>query len=186
MHQSLFHNGQYARHHTSLPASLRDWLMHPGSFMTRLKERGAQNPKIRVLQQGWQMPVIDERLQLKLPFRSYSWVREVLIASVDKPWMYARTIFPRQTLTGQQRQLARLKSRSLGSVLFKDPTLERTEFEFSTIQPGMKLHTKIGGIIELASVDLWARRSMFAVRGKPLLLTEVFLPEVEKLGALCV
>jgi chorismate--pyruvate lyase len=155
-----------------------DWLLYPGSFMQRLKQYSINDARIQVIQQSWQLPGYDERKLLDIYFRTYVWVREVIILSEERYWMYARTVFPKQTLTGQHLQLARLKSRSLGSVLFKDPALQRSEFEIACIKKGMDWHHRMEGYAGRCLPDLWARRSLFSAHSKSLLLMEVFFPAV--------
>ena len=178
MYQNLFH----FQHPATLPAAMYGWLDDPGSFMQRLRNHGAINPCVQIIQEWWQLPEVDECNALKLDFQTISLVREVLIASEELKWMYARTVFPPQTLTGEQKELAQLQNRSLGSVLFNDPTLQRSPFEFASLQPGMKWYDKVAASILRQPKELWARRSLFCVSDKPLLLTEIFLPDVEKLG----
>ncbi|MEO8963107.1 MAG: chorismate lyase [Gammaproteobacteria bacterium] len=165
----------------AISANLRAWLLHPGSFMQRLRANGVVNPEVQLLSQRWQFPELAEKNALGIASRSYALIREVLIVSEGKKWMFAQTVFPRETLTGKQRQLARLKNRSLGSVLFKDPTIERSEFDLICLQPGMPWHTAIMHDADLSATHLWARRSTFVLQQKPLLLTEVFLPDMESL-----
>ena len=175
---------EWQAYHTmahDLPRNLNDWLSDPGSFMQRLRFYGANNPHVTVLKQNWRFPLLDEKVALDISGRAYALIREVLIQSPGKKWMFARTVFPRMTLTGKQQCLARLKTRSLGSVLFKDPSLERSEFEVMCIHPGHPWHTYISKEIKTTLPELWARRSLFRVKNKPLLLTEVFLPDISQL-----
>lgn len=164
-----------------LPTGLDGWILHPHSFMQRLRQKGALNPRIQVLRQSWQFPTLDEKKILGMKTRAYALIREVLIYSDGKKWMYARTVFPRKTLTGKQLCLARLKNRSLGSVLFKDPMLERSPFDVVCLSNDMLLHQYIIHEANIEKKDLWARRSVFTLHEKPLLLTEVFLPDIATL-----
>jgi chorismate--pyruvate lyase len=167
--------------HDALPFRLSPWLLHAGSFMERLKDQGANNPYIHVLQELWQIPFVSEAALLNLDMHTVTLVREVLILNEKSALMYARTIFPRETLTGKEQELAHLKNRSLGSVLFKDPSLERSEFEIACLQPGMAWHETVKQHVQIESAELWARRSIFCLHGKKILLTEVFLPEMDSL-----
>lgn len=95
--------------------------------------------------------------------------------------MFARTVLPQHTLTGKHKQLARLKSRSLGSVLFKDPDMRRGSFEFASLSAGDTDFDILHDTLTLQTTTLWARRSIFTLKEKPLLLTEIFLPDIETL-----
>jgi chorismate--pyruvate lyase len=166
---------------TPLPNTLNDWILHPASFMSRLKEQGATMPRVQLLRQTWQFPALNEKVMLGMTKREYALVREVVIYSDGKKWMYARTVFPRKTLTGKQLCLARLKNRSLGSVLFKDPTIERSPFDVVCLSKEMDFHQYVLNQSMIEADQLWARRSTFVLNQKPLLLTEVFLPDLETL-----
>jgi chorismate--pyruvate lyase len=164
------------------PAELVDWLLDPGSFIQRLKHYHIAKPRVHVLSQRWEMLPLDERKLLHVPERQYGLVREVLIDSSEGQWMFARTIFPATTLTGKDRMLARLKSRSLGSVLFKDPTVLRGDFEIAAVESNTSWHQKIKTLARVGNESLWARRSLFYLQHKSLLLAEVFLPDILKLS----
>lgn len=172
---------QYSPSLKDLPVKLGDWLLYPHSFMDRLRHYGAQSAQVQLLRQTWQHPALSEKKALGLTTRAYALIREVLIFSPGKKWMYARTVFPRATLTGKQLCLARLKNRSLGSVLFQDPTIERSPFEVVCLSNGMPFKEYVLEQANLNADQLWARRSRFILHNKPLLLTEVFLPDIETL-----
>jgi chorismate--pyruvate lyase len=176
---------QYTLQESAVSTPLQAWLLHSGSFMQRLAERGAVNPRVQVISQQWQYaePWENKLLNINLPEEVL--VREVLIVSDDKYWMYARSVFPRQMLTGAEAELAHLQTRPLGSVLFNHPEMQRSEFAFASLQPGMAWYEKIIKNINAPAVtsddvfaQLWSRHSVFQLHEKSLLLTEVFLPDV--------
>jgi chorismate--pyruvate lyase len=164
-----------------VPADLSAWLSHKGSFMRRLKKYGVESAVIQVLTQSWFYPTQEESALLKIKPRQLVLVREVLITSPDAKWMFARTVLPRATLTGKERRLAHLKNRSLGSVLFKDPLLRRGEFEVACVRRGSAWYQKIVNTQAIEADEFWARRSVFLINRKPLLLTEIFFPDVAAL-----
>jgi chorismate--pyruvate lyase len=163
---------------SELPPHLSPWLFYPGSFMQRMREQSVHEPRVVVLRQQWRFPLPDEKSRLNIASRSYALIREVLILSAEKKWMYARTVFPQATLTGKQRCLARLKNRSLGSVLFSDPDTQRSEFEIAKIHPHTAWHDYVAEQAKIKSEELWARCSIFTIQHKALLLTEIFLPDM--------
>jgi chorismate--pyruvate lyase len=162
-----------------IPEGLHEWLLHKGSFMQRLKQQGIASSHIQVVCHAWQQPTFDERKILNIAHRQFALVREVIISSDQGVWMFARTVFPQQTLTGQERVLRHLKNRALGSKLFKDPTMHRSEFELAAITPDMDWYQKIKHFAVITAPVLWARRSVFHLKNKPLLLAEVFLPAIQ-------
>jgi chorismate--pyruvate lyase len=164
-----------------VPANLSAWLSHKGSFMRRLKKYGVKNAVIQVLTQSWLYPSQEERALLKIKPRQLVFVREVVITSPPAKWMFARTVLPRATLTGKERRLAHLKNRALGSVLFKDPHVRRGEFELACVRRGSAWYQKIVNTRAAEADAFWARRSVFLINHKPLLLTEIFFPDVAAL-----
>lgn len=160
---------------SNVPATLGPWLLDSHSFMERLKQFGVQDARIEVLNQCWQLPTREDCQRLQLNPKRYVLVREVLIRSEKINWMVARAVFPQQTVTGSLRQLIYLKNRALGSVLFKDPSLVRSDFEIAYFSKENMLHHSImkRGLLPTES---WARRSIFNLRNKKILLTEYFFP----------
>ena len=76
----------------------------------------------------------------------------------DQPWLLGRTVIPENTLTGPDQALVDLGTLPLGRYLFSSGELTRD-------------------YIHIGRQDaLWARRSRLRLAGKPLLLTELFLP----------
>lgn len=161
----------------SVPEKWRDWLLHPGSFMQRLEQFGVQGSHVDVLRQNWVAPLQDEQDSLQLEANTEVLVREVLIHQQQKYWMFARTVFPRGVLA-VERQLENLGSRSLGSVLFSDPTMRRSAFEVASVLSGSSWCQAVKPYIGHSEQTIWARRSTFFLREQPLLLTELFLPDV--------
>ncbi len=157
------------------------WLLDANSFMQRLRQHEVNGAEVRVLAQQWQFPNRSEQSLLALPPRQYGLVREVVISSVKAKWMFARTVFPRATLTGKEQMLARLKNRALGTMLFNHVNVTRGPFEFALIKPGDAWHQKITLAAQRNEPQLWARRSVFSINHKTLLLCEVFFPDLMEL-----
>jgi len=114
---------------------------------------------------------LSEQRLLELSHDRVAMVRDVLLCCNDQPMVFARSILPLATLAGPLRHLRRLSNQSLGSFLFKQPSLQRTPFEVTRIEPGTAW---LPGNL-LSNGPLWARRSRFSVSDCHLLVTEVFL-----------
>lgn len=147
------------------PAEWRSWLSDSGSLTQRLVKLSQGNFRVEVVRQGWMRPTRSEAQALGMDHRQFALVREVQLIGNDQPWVFARSIIPAATLTGRQRQLKLLGNRSLGSLLFTDPSMQRGPLQISKLQLKDKR-------------QVWARRSVFKLSGKPLLVAEVFLPEL--------
>jgi len=109
-------------------------------------------------------------------------VRQVYLYCDDRPWVFARTVIPPATLRGKERHLAHLKDKPLGAVLFTEPSMRRGEVEVASITPGQRLfHTATAHLSEPPDC-IWGRRSIFYLHDKPLLVNEIFLPEIYRCG----
>ena len=110
--------------------------------------------------------------------RRYVWTREVQLFCDTQPWVFARTVIPPVTLRGRGRRLQYLGDRPLGEVLFTDPKARRGEVEIARITPAQRLHQRAFGQLDEAPTVIWGRRSLFCIDGRPLLVYEVFLPDL--------
>ena len=145
------------------PRPWRAWLLDRGSLTTHLIAASNHHFKVALKQQGWAIPCRSEAKVLKLKNRQAALIREVELKGNDQTYVLARKVSPASTLTGKYQQLANLGNRSLGSVLFSDPTMRRGTFQICQLQLD-------------SGEKVWARRSVFYLSGKPLLVCEVFLP----------
>lgn len=152
---------------TDAPLIWRKWLLDSGSLTQRLIDLSQGDFRVEVVRQGWSRPTRSEAKALGIPTRQLALIREVQLIGKGQPWVYARTVIPASTLTGKQRQLNAIGNRSLGSILFTDPTMKRGPLQVSKL----KLTT---------GETVWARRSQFQLSDKPLLVAEVFLPQLQQ------
>jgi chorismate--pyruvate lyase len=160
----------------ALPASLVSWLLNTPSLTRRLRAECRDSFCVRVLSQSWRRPLHNERVALGMANHEVGLVREVQLLCRQKPWVFARTVIPVQTMSGSVRRLARLGTRPLGGLLFADPSVRRGALEIASIAPGHSLYgTATGGA---NGAPIWGRRSVFHLDNKPLLVSEVFLSEV--------
>jgi len=154
---------------------LRDWLLHTGSLTRRVQQACAGRFRVRVEMQRWARPRLDEYRALRLRFGRIALIREVHLLCDEQPWVFARTVIPVSTLRGRQRRLAHLGSRPLGAVLFADPHMQRGPVEVACIRPGSKLFATAVKGLKRRPTEIWGRRSVFRLGGKPLLVSEIFL-----------
>lgn len=162
-----------------LPPPLRSWLDTPGSMTARIRANCRECFQVRVLAEGWRRPRVDEARRLRLPLQQEAWVRIVTLNCGETPWILGRTVMPQASLRGGRGLLRRLGARALGAVLFTGREVERSEFELRRLQAADPLLPD-RRLVEPAVVpQLWARRSVLSVAGAPILVTEVFLPELE-------
>ncbi len=153
------------------PRIWRRWLCDRGSLTQHLIAASNNNFRVEVEQQCWSIPSRSEAKVLGIKHRQVALIREVKLIGNDQPYVVARTVIPAGTLTGKQKQLATLGNRSLGSLLFNEPSMRRGKFQISRLTSNS----------EKAGYSLWARRSVFYLSNKPLLVSEVFLPVLGQL-----
>jgi chorismate--pyruvate lyase len=167
-------NWQDYHHFTAnqLPSTISAWLLDSGSLTQRLVKASNNQFQVRVISQKWQQAHFSERSLLGMAMRERAIIREVALLCNAEPWVFARSVIPASSLTGHLRQLRRLKDSSLGEMLFRDPAMHRHPFQIATIDG--QSH-QIPNFLRQASA-LWGRRSRFELSGKPLMVSEIFLP----------
>ncbi len=161
------------------PPAILHWLLDRASLTQRIIGACDGPFRVRVLSQHWTRPMSNEAKALGMRRSSHALVRQVQLLCNDVPWVYARTVIPRHTLTGRQRRLAHLKSRSLGAMLYADPSMRRGELQLVRLTARDKLHAMIAQHVDQPSAVMWGRRSVFTLSNKPLLVSEIFLSAIE-------
>ena len=140
-----------------LESAQRDWLMLEDSMTKRFEQFG-KPVSVTLLNEAFVGRDALDGEQHLLPDEPRYWLREILLCVDDEPWLAGRTVVPESTLCGPELALQQLGQTPLGRYLFTSSTLTRD-------------------FIEIGCHDaLWGRRSRLRLSGKPLLLTELFLP----------
>lgn len=140
------------------------WLAHVGSLTKRLRRVGSGDIEHRVRYEAWELPQADEAAYLGVLTTERWFIRET-------DWYYQghRGVMTRALISATAEQapgecLHTIGTRSLGDLLFADPNLTRSPFEFARLM--------------IEGKNCWARRSIFFYFGKPLLVKEVFFPSM--------
>lgn len=154
------------------------WLTDTGSLTARLISACTGRFRVEVISQGYAMPFLNESRRMQLPTRQHALIREVYLYCDNVPWVFARTVIPRSTLSGPQKHLAHLGNKPLGAVLFADPHMQRDEIEVCQLNRGQSLHAHACARLPGMADALWGRRSVFYLQHKPLLVSEFFLPQI--------
>lgn len=163
-------------------ARLLSWLTEPGSLTARCQQ-ACRHFRVRLLAYGRQRPFPDEAAFCGLHRGQPAWVREVLLECDGIPVIFAHTLLPRRPGGRLTRWLAGLGSRSLGSLLFAYPGFDRGGIEFVRLDQRHPLFRRALAATGLAGVgELWARRSAHSLAGQTVLVTEIFLPAIARLG----
>ena len=130
---------------------------------------------VRVISQHWQKLNAEEASAMSFKHVRSALVRQVLLCCGDQPLVYARTVIPATTVQGAQRRYANMGNRPLGAMLFADRTMRREEVQVAILPASHEVNQ-----FSKADEPVWGRRSVFRVAGKPLLVSEYFLPDLIK------
>ncbi|MBL8403903.1 Chorismate pyruvate-lyase [bioreactor metagenome] len=158
---------------------LRSWLTEPGSLTARCLQ-SSQRFGVRLLQFGKGKALADEAIDGGCD-GALAWVREVELICDGRPVIFAHTTLAASRNGRLTRWMARLGSRSLGSLLFAYPGFSRGQIEFLRLDDRHPLYRKAAARYSLPR-HLWARRSLHRLDGQQVLVTEVFLPDILGLG----
>jgi len=153
---------------------LHPWLTSRGSLTSRIIAHFSQFNLVRIAQQA-ELPNIDERRELGLREREQAIVREVLLRDGEQPLVFAHSVAARRDVRGVWRGLSRLGARPLAEMLFHDHDVVRLPMEYKKLDARHPLYRRAQQVAPFAAHLVWARRSVFLKRGRPLLVTELFL-----------
>ncbi len=162
------------------PAYLHPWLSDTGSLTARIVARCGRF-QVRVLGEQRALPFADECTLIGLPAGRHAWTREVLLLADDVPVVFAHSVLAPRDLNGAWHMAQAIGSRPLGAALFADPSICRGPLSSARLVPGHPLHRHACAALGERLPTLWARRSRFCRLDRPLLVTEVFLPGIERL-----
>lgn len=161
-----------------IPEKYLPWLLDPASLTERLIDHCRHTFRVQLLSQERIRPLRNEAYALGMRPGTRAVVRQVHLLCADAPWVYARTIIPPRTLARKFHRFTRLGARSLGSMLFSDPTMQRGEVEVTCLTSADRIYHLAACHLKVTPREIWGRRSLFRLGGKPLLVCEFFLPEI--------
>jgi len=160
---------------TVLSPNLSNWLLDQGSLTARLKSCCQQ---FRVELLGQQQSFCSELEANELIKAGEPvLVREVLLYCDEVAQVFARSLLPISSLTGDEQQLANLGTQPLGQVLFNNPSLIRQRIELASFSIDTDVVKLALELKQKSRETLWGRRSVFMLENKPLMVAEVFLPD---------
>lgn len=162
-----------------IPEGSYAWLKDQGSLTKQvIAQCGRSGFRVQVVDQGLAYPWLSEAEALAIPAASLCWIRQVRLCCGSANWVYARSVIPLSSLKGGARRLSVLGEKPLGQVLFSDPRTQRLRMQIAKLKPGQKLFKAASCGAASTIGSMWARRTVFEYDGKPLLVNEVFLPEL--------
>ncbi len=164
------------------PAGVPEWSWHwlrDGASLTRRVTAACPGRfRVRVVSQRWGRLFNSEWRLLGLDPRAACLVREVELLCDERPQVFARTLMPASSLAGAARRLALLRDRPLGAVLFADPHTRRERVQIARFQPRHRLFPVATAHLEQVPAEIWGRRTLFRYAGQPILVNELFLPDL--------
>jgi len=175
-HNTLRHG--WLDHAFLAPRALRRVLSDRGSLTRRLKALHADFRVVPVAR-GLAPPFLDEARALHLHSHTLAYVRDVLLIGNGHVRVFAHSVLPRSSLRGDWNGITRLGTKPLGEALFTNPRIRRRDLTIRRLDARHPLYRAAQRHTGIAVRHLWARRSVFCLGGRPLLVTEVFLPAID-------
>jgi chorismate--pyruvate lyase len=162
-------------------AGISPWLRDHGSLTQRIQQR-CNRFAVCNLRSGLARIAFDESALLGIAPHRLAWSREVFLYADDQPVVFAHSACAQAHLRGAWAEVRGLGNKPLGALLFSHPLVERQPLHYRALRAHHPLYQRATAILGNAPGRLWARRSLFYLHGAPLLVTEVFLPGILKLG----
>ncbi len=173
-------NNDWKKYLPQVPEAYTPWMQDHGSLTLRIQQR-CNTFAVQPVRSGLARIAHDESDVLAIPARHYAYSREVYLLADGKPVVFAHSACAQEHLRGAWLAMTGLGNRSLGSLLFTHPLVERQPLHYLALRALHPLYQRAASVLQDAPDTLYARRSLFHLHGAPLLVTEVFLPEVVKL-----
>ncbi|MET0988650.1 MAG: chorismate lyase [Steroidobacteraceae bacterium] len=163
--------------HADVSATIRSWLTYSGLLSARMRDFFGSAYALNIVRELQSIDCTEGLARMACP-NGAALLREIEIMNGPRRAMFAQTCIPIMTLQSQP-WLGQLGTSSLGETLARVATVHRGPLEFKHLTGGdALLVAATAGTTSPSS--LWARRSIFAIEGAPLLVTEVFLPELDR------
>ena len=160
-----------------LPDAYAPWLHDHGSLTRRIQQHCAHF-EVQPVRSGLARIAFDESCVLETPSRQLAYSRDVFLLADHRPVVFAHSACAPQDLRGAWLAMRGLGNRSLGSLLFTHPLVMRQPLHYLALRGTHPLYRRAAGVLNDPPDTLWARRSLFNLRGAPLLVTEIFLPDI--------
>ena len=164
-----------------MPPALRGWLTDPHSLTSRIRAR-CRRFSVQPLRQCADRAERDEWSLLGCGAPRRVRVREVLLCADGRPVVFAHSVVRLGDVSGAWRLFAGIGTRPLGEALFADARIARSALSVRRLDERHPLFRRARAAGIDARSPLWARRSLFMRAGRPLLVTEVFLPAISGLA----
>ncbi len=162
------------------PRKWQPWLSDTGSLTQKIERAIGQKLEVVVLSDCRQNLNSDESRYFHFKIRRCR-VREVLLCANQVPLVMAHSIIPTASSCGSNHPILRLGKRPLGAVLFAKThqhSKQKARREIAHLDQKNTLWKKCFNRFKELPSPVWSRRTLYQLKGHPLLVTEVFLPSL--------
>jgi chorismate--pyruvate lyase len=157
------------------PTHLHDWLVKPYRLARALARHTPEIHLHLLKQEHTTLPTNEAELL----HASTGLIRQIYLTDGKKPLTYGRTVIPQNTVDAYAEHFAQLGNKPIGdTLLYDNPAVTREPFEFGYVASGSALFSCATSENPMTVPCLWGRRSMFSLAGFPLLITELFFPDL--------
>ncbi len=158
-------------------ADLAPWLRDRGSLTHRIQQRCTRF-EVRGVRTGLARIALDESALLGIAPQHLAYSREVFLYADGQPVVFAHSALAHGHLHNAWSAVRTLGNKPLGALLFAHPLVERKPLHYKALRNTHLLYQGAVKVLKNPPHRLWARRSLFYLHDAPLLVTEVFLPEI--------
>ncbi|MDP3704636.1 MAG: chorismate lyase [Legionellaceae bacterium] len=160
------------------PRKLLPWLTYVDFLTKKLYEKSGHT-SLSVLSQGWGMASWWDRHVLGLDFGQV-FHRDIVTSAWDESCWYARTVIPLATYQADSTLFDRLKTETLGALIFEGTKIKRVSLVHYPINKQMIEFQWLTTTMYGDSDILWVRSSAFTLASGDLFyLIEILLPGLE-------
>jgi len=162
------------------PRKWQSWLSDTGSLTQKIEQSIGSRLEVWVLRDERQNLNSDESRYFHFKVKRCR-VREVLLCFDGKPLVMARSIIPTSSSSGSNQAILRLGRTPLGGVLFskfRSHSKSRPLREIACLNKGDYFWKTCQKRYPSLTPSIWARRTLYDLRGHKLLVSELFLPEL--------
>lgn len=160
------------------PRKWQAWLSDTGSLTQKIEKAIGQKLEVQVLRDCPQSLNSDESRYFHFKIRRCR-VREVLLCANNIPLVMAHSVIPTLSSSGSNHAVLRLGSKPLGAVLFaktRKHSKTKPPRDIARLDKSSALWKKCSKNYPELSSPLWARRTLYKLKGHPILVNEIFLP----------
>jgi|GEM_PF-149585 len=159
----------------TLHPARRDWMERGGSLTARLCSLGTVTVKIQ--QECSESASAEDAVCLSIASGEAVWRRDICLLVDVEPMVVAYSVTPLSESITNWKAMRQLGTRPLADILYGDRAVSRSRFSYRLVTPDDLLYRQASSACpELATQELWARRSLFVRNSAPLLVVECFLP----------